>query len=110
VEPGLTTDEVLIATEGDAALGNDSVEFGEAVEVPVDDRLVDMDPECLGRLKLGRIGWQVDEADALGHGERCGVPPGAVEDEKNDPVGSRASFTGEEGQSIVGKTIHRIVF
>jgi hypothetical protein len=60
LEPGLTTDEVLIATESDAALGDDGIEFGEAFEVPVDDRFVDMDPECLGWLKLGRIGWQID--------------------------------------------------
>jgi hypothetical protein len=29
------------------------------------------------------------------------VPAGAIEHEKNDPVGSRASFTGEEGQRVL---------
>jgi hypothetical protein len=44
VEACLTTDEGAIGGEGDAAFGDDGVEGGEAVEVPFDDRLVDMDP------------------------------------------------------------------
>lgn len=97
----MAADEFSIVAEGDAALGDDGVEFGEAVEVPVNDRLVDMNPEGLGRLKLGRIGREVDEADAVGHGERRGVPAGAVECEDDDPVGSRAGLAGEERQGVL---------
>lgn len=43
MEAGLAADEIGVVAEGDAALGDDGVEFGEALEVPVDDRLVDMD-------------------------------------------------------------------
>lgn len=56
METGLATDKVTIIAEGDAALGHDGVEFGEGVEVPVDDWFVDVDPEGLGRLQLGGVG------------------------------------------------------
>ncbi len=44
VEAGLAAYEVSVVCEGDAAVGNHGVEFGEALEMPVDDRLVDMNP------------------------------------------------------------------
>lgn len=73
-------DEFAIVAEGDAALGNDGVELCEGIEVLVDDGLVDMDPEGLGRLQFGGIGWQVYEADSLGHREAGqAVPAGVVE-------------------------------
>ena len=68
-----------VIAERDSAFGNDGVQFGEAFEVLVDDRLVDMGPEGFGRLTLGGVGCQVNEVYALGHGERRGVPAGAVE-------------------------------
>ncbi len=70
MEASLAADEISVIAERDAAFGDDGIEFGQGVEVAVDDRLVDMDPERLGRLKLGAVGWQENEADALGHGER----------------------------------------
>jgi hypothetical protein len=60
-----------------------------------------MDPEGLGRLKLGGVGWQVNEADALGHGERRGVPAGAVEHEDDDPVAPCAGLAGEEREGVL---------
>lgn len=60
---------VAVGVEVDALAGDEGVELGEAVEVPVDERLVDVDPEGLCRLELGAVRGQVDEADALGHGE-----------------------------------------
>lgn len=44
MEAGLAADEIAVVGESDAAFGDHGVEFGEALEVPVDDRLVDMDP------------------------------------------------------------------
>jgi hypothetical protein len=101
MEAGLTSDKIAVVCEGDAALCNDGVEVGEAFEVPVDDRLVDMDPEGLGWLKLGGVGRQVNEADALGHGERRGVPASAVKNEDDDPVRAGAGFAGEEGEGVL---------
>lgn len=101
MEASLAADEVSVIAERDAALGDDGIEFGEGVEVAVDDRLVDMDPERLGWLKLGGVGWQVNEADALGHGERRGVPAGAIEHEDDDPVWPGTGLAGEEGQGVL---------
>ena len=72
VEAGLAADQIAIVGKGDAALGDYGVEFGEAFEVPADDGLVDMDPEGLGGLKFWAVGWQMNEADTLGHVERRG--------------------------------------
>ena len=69
MEPGLSFDPSLVGVEGDALPGDGGVEIGEGIEVPVGDRLVDMDPQRLGRLELGGVGRQVDEADALGDRE-----------------------------------------
>jgi hypothetical protein len=96
MEAGLAADEVAVVAKGDAAVGDDGIEFAEGFEVPVDDGLVDVGPEGLGGLQLGRIGRQEDEADALGDGERLGVPAGAVEHEDDDPVASGAGLAGEE--------------
>jgi len=64
-----------------------------------------MDPEGLGRLKLGGVGWEVNEADALGHGERRGVPAGAVENEDDDPVAPCASLAGEEREGALEQVL-----
>ena len=101
MEPGLTSDEVAIAFEGDAAFGDDSVEVVERVEVPVDERLVDVGPEGLGGLQLRRVGRQVDETDTLWDGERCGVPARAVEDEEDDPVAAGPGLAGEEREGVL---------
>ena len=101
MEAGLPADEVSIVAEGDAALGDDGVEFGEAFEMAVDDGLVDMGPESFGGLQLGGVGRQEDEADAFGDGERLGVPAGAVEDEDDDPVASGARLAGEEREGVL---------
>ncbi len=101
MEAGLSADEVWIVGELDASGGDDGVEVGEGREVLVDDGLVDVDPEGLGRLQLGSVGRQVDEADALGDREaRRGVPARAVEDEEDDPVGAGARLAGEERQGV----------
>jgi len=105
VEAGLALDEVAVVGEGEAPVGDHGVEFGDGLEVPVDDGVVDLDPKGLGGLQLRGIGRQGDEPDALGHGERQGVAAGAVEDEDDDPVEPRPRLAGEQRKPIVGKTI-----
>jgi hypothetical protein len=101
VEAGLATDEVAVVGEGDASFGDDSVEVGERIEVPVDDGFVHVDPEGLGGLQLGGVGREVDETDALWHGERQSVPAGAVEDEDDDPIAPGARLAGEEREGVL---------
>ncbi len=92
----MATDEVAVFFECDASLGDHGIEVGEGVEVAVDDGLVDVGPEGLGRLQLGGVGRQIDETDAVGDCERRSMPAGAVEDEDDDPVASGTGLAGEE--------------
>ncbi len=95
-------DAGAVGIEGDALRGDDSVEVGEAVKVPVDDRLVEVDPERLDRLELGGVGRQVNEADPRGYGEtRRAVPAGVVEHEEDDAVRSGACLPGEECEDVL---------
>ena len=101
MEPSLASDEIAVVAEGDAAFGEHGVEVGEGVEVPVDDGLVDVDPEGLRRLQFGSVGRQVDEADALRDREAgFGVPACAVEDEDDDPVSASAALAGEQREGV----------
>jgi len=47
--------------------------------VSVGDRRVHVGPEGFCGLQFRGIGWEMREADALGHDEWRGVPTGAVE-------------------------------
>ena len=59
----------------------------------VDDRLVDERPERFGGLKLWRVSWQEDQADAFGDRQiRFAVPAGIVEDKNDDAIASGAGF------------------
>ena len=109
MEAGLAPDPVAVGVEGDALAGDGGVELGEGVEVSVGDGLVDVDPQRLGRLELGAIGWQVDEAEAIGHREpRGAVPAGAVEHQDDDPTAPGAGLAREEREHVLevapGKT------
>ena len=101
MEAGLASDEIAVVGEGHAPVGDDGVEVGDRLEVPVDDGLVYVDPEGLGRLQLGGVWRQEDEADALGHSERQGVVAGAVEDEDDDPVPPGSGLAGEEREGAL---------
>src|SRR5690349_2820154 len=97
VDPSLV--EVRRGVEGDAALGDRTVEVLDRAEVLVGERLVGHRPEALGRPELGAVGRQVDEPDALGDGQPgLRVPAGVVEDEDDDPVATGAGLAGEEGE------------
>jgi hypothetical protein len=102
VEAGLAPDPVSVGGEGDALLGDGVVEVGERLEVAVDDRLVDMDPEGFRGLEFRGVGRQVDEANALGHREAgLGVPAGAVEHEQDDAVAPGTGLAGEARERLL---------
>jgi hypothetical protein len=101
MEACLVSDESAVVGECDAARGEDGIEVLEGVEVAVGDRLVEVDPECLGRLQLRGIWREVDETDAFGHGEWRGMPTGAVENEDDDAVPAGAGLAGEEFQGVL---------
>jgi hypothetical protein len=105
MEPGLASDEIAVVGEGDAALGDDCVEFCQSPEVPVDDRLVEMDPKGFGRLEFWSVGRQVNETDAFGNGKRGSVPTGAVEHEDDDPVASCTGLAGKEREGILKESL-----
>ena len=70
--------------------------------MPVDDRLVDVGPQRLGRLKLGAVGRQANELQAIGHGEaRRAVPASVVEHEQDDAIWPRTGLTGEEREDVL---------
>lgn len=47
----------------------------------------------------------MNETDALGNGERRGVPAGAVEHENDDPVASCADLAGEERKGVLEEVL-----
>ena len=70
--------------ETTAARGEDGVEFGQAGDVPVGDRLVQQGPEPLGGLEFRTVGRQEGEADPVGDGQtRRSMPTRIVEHEDN---------------------------
>ena len=101
MEPGLALYAIAVGVEHDALRGDSGIEFGEGVEVPVGDGLIDMYPERLCGLQLGRVRRQIDEADAFGHGETGGgVPAGAVQNEHDDALAPGAGLTGEKREGF----------
>ena len=95
-------EEFGIGIESEAAPSDDGVEFLDGLEVSVCDRLVEYGPETFGRLQLGRIGRQVDEAEAFRHREvRRRVPPGAVDHQDDDAALPSAGLAGEEGEQLL---------
>lgn len=97
----MASNKVPVVGQSDAPFGDHGVDLGNGLEVFVDDGLIDVDPEGLGGLQLRGIGRQIDETDAVGHGERQGVVAGAIENEDDDPVPSRPRLTGEERERVL---------
>ena len=100
MESGVGGDELKIAIEEATARGEHGVKVLDRFEVTIDDRFVDERPEVLCRLQLGRIGWQVDQSNAVGHREVWfGVPSGTVQHQHDDaltPSACRAHKVGEQ--------------
>src|SRR3712207_5955917 len=85
--------------EPSAALGDDGLEIGEGGEVPIDDGLVDLRPEMLGRLQFRTVGRQEDEADPLGDDQALRpVPAGIVEHQDDVALPARAGPACEAGE------------
>jgi hypothetical protein len=106
VEACLAFDAASVSIEGDALCCDGVVEVGEGLEVLVDDGLVDMDPEGFGRLELGGVWREIDEPDAIRHGQAGGgVPAGAVEDEDDDAVAPGAGLAGKERERVLEEVL-----
>src|SRR5215216_6376942 len=72
-----------------AALAESSRQLRERLEVLVGQRLIAEFPEVLGRLQLGRVGWQGDQLDPFGALHlRARVPPRSVQHQEDALPGS----------------------
>lgn len=93
-----------------ASLGDDLVEFGERIEIFIDDRFIDERPKAFRWLQLGTVGGQEDELDAVWNVQPDGtVPPGIVEDEDDDAVAPGADLIGELGEHRLEEgLVHRV--
>jgi len=77
-----------------------SVGCGAAVEIGVDERLVDKLPKMLGRLKLGAMGRLKDETKAVGNSQVFGSMPAGVVELKHDALcGAGPDRFGEVGEN-----------
>jgi hypothetical protein len=82
-----------------ASGGERLVELVDSGEEPIGDGLFGERPEVLGRLQLGAVGRQKDEADALRHDEiGADVPPSAVEHEEDELARPGTDGGGEARQ------------
>ena len=91
MEAGSAFDGVAFAGESCASFSNDVVEFLDRRDVLVDDWLVDQRPQSFGRLQLGRVGRQEDQAHALGYVQASfAMPAGVVENEHDGSIDAGA--------------------
>jgi hypothetical protein len=93
----LPLDALGVGAEGYALPCNGFVEIGEGLEVFVDRRLVNMNPQRFDGLQFGGVGRQVDEPDPPGQDEPLpGVPAGIVQHEDDDAPRPRAGLLCKE--------------
>ena len=96
MESGLALDLFARLGEGDTLGGDFLVELCDGCDVLVDDRLVDKRPKSFGGLQLRGVGWQINEANAIGDFEiSWPMPPRIVEHEKDDAAQACFGFAGE---------------
>ena len=89
----------LIAIENTTALGDDLLEIGQGLEVPVGEWLIQDRPQVFCGLKLRRIPGQVNGPDAIRHDQvGCGVPAGVVEPEYDDALPSCPGLARKQRQ------------
>ena len=94
-------DDFGVLVEESTSRVEDGVEVFQPVEVLVDDGLIDEGPEMLGRLEFRCVGRQVDEAQAVRHGEvRPRVPACSVEHENDEAGVAGPDGSGEVGQEL----------
>ena len=89
----------LIAGENATARGDDVLEIGQGLEVPVGEWLIQDRPQVFCGLKLRRIPGQVNGPDAIRHDQvGCGVPAGVVEPEYDDALPSCPGLARKQRQ------------
>ena len=73
--------------EDDTLLGDFCVEFLDACDVRVDDRLVDERPKGFGRLQLGTIGRQMNKANTIRNFQIGRAVPSCIIEHEQDDAG-----------------------
>ena len=73
--------------EDDALLGDFCVEFLDACDVLVDDRLVEEHPNCFGGLQLGTIGRQMNKANTIRNFQIGRAVPSCIIEHEQDDAG-----------------------
>ena len=92
-------DHLWLVLKHDTALDLCSLEIIERAERPIGDALVGERPQALTGLQFGRIGWQEEQMDPLGHHEfLAGMPPSSIKHQQDLLAG-----TGSDRLSKVGK-------
>ena len=98
-ETGSRADEIAASLEGDTTARLRVFQLVEIGDMTVDQHCVGQRPQVLGGLQLGRVRWQEEQVDVLGHPQaHAGMPPGLVEHEHELLVGSRSRLLCEGGQ------------
>ena len=94
-----------VGVESEAWRGDGRGELGQGVVGLVDEGLVEVDPQGLGGLQLGGVGWPVDEADAFGPDQAGGgVPAGALEPEEEEAVAPGACLSWAKSARVCSKS------
>jgi hypothetical protein len=73
--------------EDDAWLGDFCVEFLDACDVLVDDRLVDERPKGFGGLQLGTMGRQMNKANTIRNFQIGRAVPSCIIEREQDDAG-----------------------
>lgn len=99
MEQGAVADGLVLIGKSNAAVAHGFVELIEAVEVVVDQRLVEEFPQMFGRLQLGTVRRLEDEPDAVGDAEVVRpMPTGIVELQHDALGGASADILGKIGE------------
>lgn len=103
MESGSALDGVALVGEGGASFSDDVVEFVDRRDVFVDDGFVDQRPQGFGRLQLGRVWRQKDQAYAVWNIQAgLAMPAGVVENEHDGSVYAGA-YLAREGFEQCGE-------
>src|SRR5208337_3035301 len=93
MEGGAGSDLLAPLGEGDALVGDFLFEALDGRDVLVDDRLVDQRPQGFGRLQLGCVGRQKNEANTIWDLQSgWAMPSRIVEHEQDNAANARFGF------------------